>query len=208
MKASVLIATYNNHSVLYNALHSLARQKTNFPIEYCIVDDHSDIDSESIIREFFPDAKYKRLSERTGFEYSQSYCYDLVSPDSDVIVMQAADVIYTADNILEELCKGIGIGTFTLAEVVDMVIEPDMYKNFDEEISNILENWDSYVEWRWVWFINDIDRTRRFKSQTKYTGKNYKGEDLSWRFFAGDIDREDLEDIGFYPALFVKVVVA
>jgi glycosyltransferase involved in cell wall biosynthesis len=197
MKASIFIATYNRNKELLNALHSLSKQKTSFPIEYCIIDDHSDVDPEPLIRKFLPDAKYKRLKKRVGFVYSQSYCYDLISPDSDIIVLQAADVIYTTNNILEELCKGTDIGVFTLAEVVDIEIESDVCEKFNEKMSEILNEWNSHIKFRWLKIDNDVDFNKRYKSYTKYTGRNINGQDLSWLFFAGAIRREDLEDLGF-----------
>ena len=188
MKASIWIAVWNNANLLSNALYSLSIQKTDFPFEVCIVDDCSFINPEPIVRKYFPDAKFKVLDSHKGFNFAQSHCFDLVSDDTDVILMQTADVIYTKPNIVNELCHGVRKKIISLPEVVDIPISENMApKEFADRIGYCLNNWDRFIHYR----KTDIDGVI-FEVHTKYLG-----EGCSWLFFSGAIRRDDFEDLGY-----------
>jgi len=189
MKVSVIMATWNKHKYLPNALYSLARQKTSFPFEVCILDDYSDIDPEPIIRQFLPDVKYKRLDKQSGFIFSQGKCLvDLTSPDSDVILIQSDDIIHTQDDSIELICKSVSPKNISLAEVIDTPISDNLFKDFDNNIKPILLNWDSYKQIE----PQEIDGIM-YNLNTLYSGEGLS----SWLFFLGAISRKDLEFLEF-----------
>lgn len=189
MKVSVIMATRNKNDMLPNTLYSLAKQKTSFPYEVCVIDDHSDIDPESIIRQFIPDVKYKRLEKQVGFMFSQGLCLDLVSNDVNIIVIQSDDIIYTSDDSLEKLVAPVESKVIALAEVVDIPIPENLFNSFDNEVNKILNDWQSYIK-RGPQKIDD----RVYRNVwTKYSGKGHP----SWLFFLGAIRKEDLELLDF-----------
>lgn len=168
MKATLYMATYNKNDLLPNTLYSIARQKTSFPYEVCIVDDCSDIDPEPIIRKFIPNAKYKRLDKQQGFDAVTTHVLDLASDDSDIIIMQSADVIHYSEDTIERLCKGVGNKTICMARVNNTNPPRDMYKNFEKHLPEVLKQWES--------------------GQTR----GHPGSPL---FFLGAISRKDYESI-------------
>ncbi len=176
MKVSLLMSTYNKNDVLPNTLYSISRQKTTFPLEVCIVDDCSTVDPEPIIKGFLPDAKYRRLSEHIG-PFDRNQCLDLMSPDTDVVILQSCDVIHAQPFAVEELCKHVGDKTITLAEVIDIPVDVLLFQNFDFEVQQILGNWESYIY-----------------SLTMHVGR---GRSNQWLFFLGAIRKTDLESIGY-----------
>jgi len=184
MKVSLLLVIKDKKDLLQNALYSLARQKTSFPFEVCVLDVNSSMDLEPFIREFMPTVKYKKLDEDVDFIYTKGMCLDLASPDSDVIVIQAEDVIYTKDSALEELCKQVGPKTVSMAEVLDIPIDKYFHKNFESNMKKILSNWDSYMHY----YDGEIDGVR-YTLNPYYTGKELPAAIL---FFLGAIRREDL----------------
>lgn len=142
MKASLYMATYNKNELLPNTLYSIARQKVPFPLEVCIIDDCSSIDPEPIIRQFIPEAKYKRFDTRQGFDVVTSYALDLASIDSDVIIFQSADVIHCNPNTIERLCEEVGEKIGCMATVRDTFPPHDMYKSFGELLPKIFDQWN------------------------------------------------------------------
>jgi len=188
MKASLLIVVTDRADSLRNTLYSIARQKTSFPFEVCILDVGSSTDLEPLIREFLPDVKYKKLNKNVDFIYTKGMCLDLAIPDSDIIVIQANDVIQTKDFTLEELCKNVGPKTIALAEVVDMPIGKDLYMNFEQGVGEILNNWNNYIKRRKA----TVDGVP-YKLATYRTGK----DSSALLFFLGAIRREDLESLDF-----------
>ncbi len=177
MKVSLFMSTYNKNSVLPNTLYSISRQKTTFPLEVCVVDDCSDIDPEPIIKGFLPDVKYRRLSEHIGPQFAKNQCLDLMSPDTDVVILQSCDVIQAHPFTVEELCKHVGDKTITLAEVIDIRTNILLFQNFDFEVQHMLDNWERYITY-----------------STTQVGRKRPNE---WLFFLGAIRREDLESIGY-----------
>uniref|UniRef100_A0A6M3XEL3 Putative glycosyltransferase n=1 Tax=viral metagenome TaxID=1070528 RepID=A0A6M3XEL3_9ZZZZ len=197
MKVSILMTTYNKNEMLPNVLYSIIRQNPPFPYEICIIDDCSDIDPEPIIRKFAPNTIYKRLEKHVGFMYAGNNYLDLISKNTDVVVLQSCDVIHVQNNTIEELCKFVREKTISLAEVIDIPININLYQNFDIEIKEILSNWNKYI----TTIAQKANRERsntqidkiEYPLWTKYSGKNYPG----WLFFLGAIKREDLEKIEY-----------
>lgn len=148
MKAAVLIAHYDKNAQLRNTLAGIARQVTTFPFEVCIIDDHSKVDPVSIVEEqlwgksSMMSYKYKRLEKNVGGQFSHGMCMDLVSDDVDVIVVMSCDVVMVGTNIIEELCKRVKGKQVVTAEVHDIPIPEDMYKNFEAHIERSMKMWD------------------------------------------------------------------
>ena len=185
---SIWIATWNNVNLLGNTLYSLSLQKTDFPFEICVVDDCSTESPEPIVRKYFPKAKFLRLPNHVGFNFAQSYCFDLANENLDVVLMQTADVIYTTKNIVNDLCHGVGEKIISLPEVVDIPTPENMTPTeFTERIDHCLNDWDRFIRYRNA----DIDGVI-FNIHTKYSGEN-----CSWLFFSGAIRRDDFEDMGY-----------
>ncbi len=185
-KIAVFMPTRNRREVLPNALYSLSLQETTFPWELCVSDDGSDIDPEPLLKEFFPTVRYKRYTESKGFTKCFDGCFDVISNDVDVIVMQSSDIIHTSPNSLENLVANVAPSKVAIANVVDIEISTDFYKRFDQNMQEILDHWDSYK--------TTIDLklgNRIYSCSTQYTSP---GSPL---FFLGAIMRKDLEKIGF-----------
>jgi len=191
-KTAVFISIYNKDDLLPNCLYSIAKQKLDFPIEFCIVDDCSKNDPYPIITKFLDSklVKYKRLEKHEGFIYAQSRCFDLVSPDVDVIILQSADVILTYPDCYKILVKEVEPRTITLSCVVDIPIDSSLWKsgNYDNAIKVISDKWESYIKMEEVDIDGDV-----YRSSTLYSGR----PGCSWLFFAGAIMKEDLISLGY-----------
>lgn len=137
------MATYNKNECLSNTLYSIARQKVSFPYEVCIVDDCSDVDPEPIIRQFIPAAKYKRFDRQQGFDVVTTHALDLASDDSDILIMQSADVMHYGLDTIERLCKGVGEKTTCMCFVKNTDPPHNMYKDFDAQLPKIFKQWQA-----------------------------------------------------------------
>lgn len=194
MKACIVLVTHNKEKSIPNTLTSIAMQKTSFPLDVCILDDHSDVDPEPLIRQYLPNVIYRRLEKNVGYLKSKDECLKLVPPDADVIILQQIDVIMTDPHAVERLCKGVDKKRIALAEVVDIPVSEDIYKNFNESVSGILNKWQSYL----LPYTGEIDDTK-YTLHPKYTGPDYecaacaKIHSCSWLFFLGAIRRKDLD---------------
>jgi glycosyltransferase involved in cell wall biosynthesis len=142
MKATIYMATYNKNECLSNTLYSIARQKVPFPYEVCVIDDHSEVDPEPIIRKFIPDAKYKRFNRQQGFDVVTMHALSLASDDSDILIMQSSDVIHGNDNTIQQLCEGVSNRTCCMAAVHNTNPPLDMHKDFDNHLPTVLKQWD------------------------------------------------------------------
>lgn len=180
MKASVCMSIYNKDKFLPNVFYSISQQKTTFPFEVCIVDDHSDIDPYPLIEEFLINknipVKYERFDKYKGFMYAYDRVLHMPSDDSNCLVLQSCDVIYLEDNIIEELCKNLSSGSFSLLEVDNLFIPKNFYVNFEENKNTILKNWSS--------------NTKLKHQLLYYEGINRKSR---WFFFLGAILKKDLQ---------------
>lgn len=179
-KASIFLATYNKGLCLYNTLKSIALQETTFPFEVCIVDDHSDIDPKPIIEELLEPVSYTymRLKEHVGFKHSQSICLDLMSKDSDAIVLQSCDVIHSSKDTVQRLCSPLTSGTFTMAEVRNIQVVPYLHSIFEDRIGEYL--------------TQEAMDEQPPGTQIYYSGTKQPNPRKRWYFFLGAILKEDL----------------
>jgi hypothetical protein len=180
MKAAVLIAHYNKNDHLRNTLAGIARQVTTFPFEVCIIDDHSEVDPVNIVEEqlwgksSMMSYKYKRLDKNITAMYSHGKCMDLVSDDVDILVVMSCDVIMIDTNIIEELCKRVEGKQIVTAEVRDVIISPNTYKDFDTHTGAAMKHWGSSRTYsnpiRMYLFLSAVKRD--VLEATKFSGLN------------------------------------
>jgi glycosyltransferase involved in cell wall biosynthesis len=173
------MSTYNKNEYLPNTLFSISRQKTSFPFEVCVADDGSTIDPEPIIKQFLPEAKYKRFNKRIGFETILSKALALADPLSDIVIAQSSDVVYLQPFIIEELCKNLKPHSIVMAEVKNVSVSLEMYKNFDIEVEKIFSNWGSCG--------------RVYSGSKRPPSRGY----TEYIFFLGSIFKSDLYSLGY-----------
>jgi len=144
MKAAILLATYNKLECLPNTFYSIKRQETSFPVEVCIVDDRSDFPGpERFVQFFLPDAKYKRLEKHVGTQFSQSKCLELISDDTDIVIIQSCDVMYLQDDLIEKLCEGVTDGKFAMAGVKNVSVPIDYWRDRETGIQQLNQEYES-----------------------------------------------------------------
>jgi len=181
MKASICMSIYNKNDFLPNVFYSLSKQKTTFPFEVCIVDDHSDVDPYPIIEEFLVrkgiPVNYHRFDKYEGFMHAYDLVLKMSSKDCDRMILQSADVMYLEDNIIEELCKNLTPKKFTMLEVYNLQILKDFYLDFEKNKNEMLQNWDKF---------------EKLEHQLLY----YEGlkRPTTWFFFLGAILKKDLHE--------------
>ena len=177
MKASIFIATYNKRECLSNTLYSISQQVTTFPFEVCVIDDCSVDNPEALVKEFLPDAKFKRLAKHVGLPWTQSYCCELMSPDTTVVVIQSADVMYLGTDVLQKLCDTVRPGWFSMATVKNIQVDPNLHKTSGWIDSGDIPGWDIV------------------KGMDIYSGQDRPGGD--WLLFLGALTKEDMYKIDF-----------
>jgi len=145
VKAAILIAHYNKNNQLRNTLAGIARQVTTFPFEVCIVDDHSEVDPEDIIKEALDGVtyKYSRLEENVFAQHTQKYCYDLVSDDVDIILIMSCDVVMVDTNIIEELCQRLEGKQVVTGDVRNIPLHENAYQDFENTTTRALDLWEA-----------------------------------------------------------------
>lgn len=143
VKVSVFLTTYNKNSILPNTLYSISKQKTSFPLEICIVDDCSAVDPKPIIDKYLPSAKYLRLPSNEGFLHAKVHCLDLVSKDTDIIIIHHVDVVLLQEFAYAEIVKHIMESTVVFTEVRDFQLPTCMHKNYGTITKQLLSNWDT-----------------------------------------------------------------
>jgi len=173
MKTAVFLATYNKNKYLPNTLYAISRQKTSEPFEVCIIDDHSDIDPEPIIRKFLPKAKYLRLEKNEGFLDAKVHCLDMMSSDTEFVIIHHVGVVPLQEFAYEEIVKHIKHKEVVYTEVRNLQLAPCMHKNYDRTTQHLLRGWN----------------TRSVNDYKTYTGAQFPN---SWLFYLGGILREDL----------------
>ena len=135
-RASIFIAAHNKRVPMSNVIHSISIQKTSFPFEVCFVEDASDLNEEclSILDHKLPHDmwKYCRLTKNVGCGKSQIECLSMMSPDSDVIVLQSADVMYAGTDVLEKLVLGVEPMICTMAEVRNVEVPERLWADYDK----------------------------------------------------------------------------
>jgi glycosyltransferase involved in cell wall biosynthesis len=146
MKISIYTATYNKNELLPNTLKSIIRQNIPFDIEYCFFDDHSDVDPEPIIRKFIPNAKYRRSEKQVGFDVVTTFVNKMVSTDTDIIIMQSADVMHGNKNTIERLCNCVSEKTICMATVANTNPTHDMYLSYNKQLPIIETQWNEGIK--------------------------------------------------------------
>jgi len=178
MKASVFMTIYNKNDCLPNTLYSISKQEVSFPLEVCIVDDGSDVDPEPIIRKFLPEAKYKRLG-RVPFVYTLGKCLGMMDSDSDIIIVQGADVMCLQKDVYERLCLSVQPQRPVFAEVRNVSVGSEVYKDFERNALCLPYLMEQY---------NQVPR------EDIYSGSGRPGGD--WLFFLGAMKKEDWISVG------------
>ena len=188
MKVSLLLVVKDKKDVLRNTLHSIIKQKTSFPYEVCVLDINSSENLAPFIKKIIPDVRYKKLNMDIPFIYTKGICLDLVSSNSDIIVIQGNDVIQVYDFTLEDLCRNVGPKTVSIAEVIDIPVDKDLYKNFEPKVNAISRNWNNYIQC----YYGKIDGVE-YSLSPRYTGR----KSSSILFFLGAIKKDDLNLLNF-----------
>jgi len=174
-KASIILSIYNKpRYVIRNTLISLQKQEysNDIEVEFCIVDDGSDFIYNDIVKEYLPSAKFKKFDKRCGFTLSYIKCIDeLVSNDSEILIIQSSDVVLIKPKIIEELCKNTKENTVVFARVINHKIDKFFYKKFNrnilspkKEIKPIhIYNGEERSVDRWFFFLGSILKKDFFK---------------------------------------------
>ena len=144
MKVGLVLTTWEKNLCLPNVLESIKKQQTSFPLEVYIFDDCSSTDPEPIVNTFLPEANYKRSNKRVGGRQSRAEAIKMVSPDIDILFFMSSEIILLEENIIEEACKKVELGTVVNIAVKDVPIDPVFYKKFDENAKRCLNRWDTY----------------------------------------------------------------
>jgi|10_taG_2_1085330.scaffolds.fasta_scaffold03111_8 glycosyltransferase involved in cell wall biosynthesis len=180
MKASIIFSTHNKNWCLPNTLAAIARQKTTFPLEVCIVDDFSKEDPEPIIKEFLPKAKYLRLNKHYNFIYAPNLCLDMISDDVDIILPMSSDIIMLRDDTVEQLCHRVGRKKVAFAELANLRVSENLHSNFDLYVQPLINDWENTVMTKSLY---PLHVSRKIPT--------------AWLFFLGAALKEDLYSIGY-----------
>jgi len=179
-KVAIVTTIYNRSDGLRNTLMGLVKQKISFPYEVLVVDDGSEKNPESIIREYIPDnlLKFKRFDKNEGPIIAKPAAYNMASEDSNIFVYMGSDVILLDTDCIEKLCKGVGEKIFTIGEVNTMDVANDMYIRWDTEVKSMKE---------------------RFYKMNPYF-HTYCGslKPTRWYIFLGALRKEDVDSINFF----------
>lgn len=204
MKAAIFLATHNKNEALGNVLHSITRQKTSFPFEVIICDDasHDIAGLREVVFTHLGSSgipfRFIILSSNVGSNRSQSFCLDLIGLEVDTIVLQSSDVFYAGDDVLEKLCRNTAPGRFTLAEVRNVSVDPQMWRSFEKNLPFYLEN-ERLMET--LAHINADPRQQDRGSYTIhhvfYSGTRQPRPLERWYFFLGAIRKDDLLETCF-----------
>jgi glycosyltransferase involved in cell wall biosynthesis len=161
-------------------LYSIAQQQTTFHLEICIVDDASDIDPEPIIEKSLKglDWSYMRLEKHVGFKHSQSYCLNLISDDTDAVILQSADVIHSSPYSIQTLCDSLDEKTIVLAEVRNLEVSPVLHASFEKNVR--------------FYLTDDAVKNPEPGVQIYYSGTKQPDPDKRWYYFLGAILKNDL----------------
>ena len=157
IKASIIITTYEKNKLLPNVFYSISRQVTNFDFEVCVLDDYSSKDPKPLFDRYLQvkNKKYKRILNHLGnrahvhsdhfptmpwFKSAHSMSLDMVSPESDVVIDQSADVIWASDFLLQDLVDSMKEKEVVIPRVKNMDFPEDLWAMNWEEIISYLVN--------------------------------------------------------------------
>lgn len=144
-KASITFSIYNKeYNVLNNTICSIVKQKTTFPFEIVIIDDGSEMEYndffDSIKLPKHINLKYKK-TEKVGFPFAKSKCIDMLDKNSNVIIMQSADIIFGNKYTLQKLYDNVKEKYYTLANVRNFKVNQNICENYEEKTKKILKEW-------------------------------------------------------------------
>ena len=162
IKASILLISYNKNQELPNVFYSISRQKADFEFEVCFVDDCSYEDPKSIYDKFLtiPHKKGLRLKQHIGnlgsahnfkahkFVNSYGMAYDMTAKESEVIILQSSDVIWTTDNILQELVTSLSDTSYPVPRVINADVPPNAHEDFENIMKMFIERQNEYGEYQ------------------------------------------------------------
>ncbi len=154
IRASVLVTSYNKNDVLPNVFHSISRQRTDFEFEVCFLDDCSLVDPRSIYDEHLrvEHKKGVRLHQHIGNrgnqhcfprhpEFTSSYgmTFQMADEQSEVIVVQSADVVWTQDDILQKFVDGMEENHIQICCVKNLQVDLDLWQDFETRVRPLIE---------------------------------------------------------------------
>jgi len=154
IKASLVISSYNCNRELPNTFYAISRQKTNFEFEVCYIDDCS-YEDPKFIYDYFLRVKHKkgmRLKQHIGslgnsgsflpnkFKNSFAMLLDMVSPESEIIILNHGDVIMPYDNMIQKFVDEVEEGVIKVPEIHTISIPQDLYINFEEGIEKAFKS--------------------------------------------------------------------
>jgi len=139
MKASIFLRIYNKGNDLPNVIHSIARQDPPFDWDVCAAMDGPQEEAEELLVSLLPNINISRY-ERSLSMKMNSRCLDVVSPDSDIIIIQSSDVIHCDMDTIEQLCKGVVKRRVCSAEVKEIRTDPNLYKSFESNMNELLKD--------------------------------------------------------------------
>jgi len=152
MKPSFILTTHDKNQLLPNVLTSIAKQKTSFKFEVCILDDASKESPEEIVDEFLPSTenmivKFYRAEKNIGGRSSVGVAYRTMSdPGSDIFITMSADIILLQPFIIEELCKNVKSKLISSATIINSPVDPKFYENFNQNAKHCLKGWTKYTK--------------------------------------------------------------
>ncbi len=144
MKASVIIPSYDQKHVIFDALRSVTQQKTNFDYEVIVVESTGD-DTAEIIKHRFPDVKVIELAERAFPGRARNYAIDaaqgeyLAFTDTDCKVdpnwlQQLVDCHERGYNVVGGMVRN---GTpKSIVGTLDYLLEFSDFIKMDESLNN------------------------------------------------------------------------
>jgi len=158
IEASILMAISEfdaKRDSLINTLYSIAKQKTSFNFELCVVDDKSGIKIENLLNVFFknnPNPNLKRivvktLEEKLGFTGAPAQAIKITSPESQKMFILASDCVLLKETSIEKIINRLQTRkTIVLSEVAEVKnITYRFHKNFYENASKIINQWQTHV---------------------------------------------------------------
>ena len=96
-----------------------------------------------------------QTSSIPGFKNSYHIAYDLASKDSEIFIVQSADVIWGSDNLLQELVDGCKDKEIPVCRVMNMKVEPDLHLHWDEGIK------------KWIDFANGEGKNLEYQGKSR-----------------------------------------
>jgi glycosyltransferase involved in cell wall biosynthesis len=186
MNVSIITSTWNKEECLPNTLTSVTWQKTNHNLEWCIVDDGSIIDPHPLLVKYCGNIllRYKRLPH-VGFKFAQFNALDLISPNTEAIILQSCDTLYASPNLIQDMIDSLKPGIAVLPNVRSIPVQPDLFCH-PEKLEYYLSDDRLKDDWTHV-YPDDFLSTGE---PLFFQGNNANLD--NWLFFLGAILLDDL----------------